>query len=47
VSQPRRVAFDTARDRPDLAPLRRVLLGMNALLKLARRGFGVVLPDVR
>jgi hypothetical protein len=30
VSQPWRVAFDTARDRTDLPPLRHVLLGMNA-----------------
>ena len=30
VSRPWRIAFDTARDRPDLPPLRHVLLGMNA-----------------
>jgi hypothetical protein len=30
VSQPWRITFDTARDRPDLPPLRHVLLGMNA-----------------
>jgi len=30
VSRPWRVAFDAARDRPDLPPLRHVLLGMNA-----------------
>jgi Family of unknown function (DUF5995) len=30
VSRPWRVAFDAARDRPDLSPLRHVLLGMNA-----------------
>jgi hypothetical protein len=30
VPLPWRVAFDTARDRPDLPPLRHVLLGMNA-----------------
>lgn len=30
VSAPWRVAFDAARDRPDLPPLRHVLLGMNA-----------------
>ncbi len=30
VSQPWRVAFDAARDRTDLPPLRHVLLGMNA-----------------
>jgi hypothetical protein len=30
VSKPWRVAFDAARDRPDLPPLRHVLLGMNA-----------------
>jgi hypothetical protein len=30
VSAPWRIAFDAARDRPDLPPLRHVLLGMNA-----------------
>ncbi|MDG6107801.1 hypothetical protein Daura_15435 [Dactylosporangium aurantiacum] len=30
VPRPWRIAFDTARDRPDLPPLRHVLLGMNA-----------------
>jgi hypothetical protein len=30
ISRPWRVAFDAARDRPDLPPLRHVLLGMNA-----------------
>ncbi len=30
VPRPWRVAFDTARDRPDLPPLRHVLLGLNA-----------------
>ena len=30
VARPWRVAFDAARDRPDLPPLRHVLLGMNA-----------------
>jgi hypothetical protein len=30
VSAPWRVAFDAARDRPDLAPVHHVLLGMNA-----------------
>jgi Family of unknown function (DUF5995) len=30
VPQPWRVAFDAARDRPDLPPVRHVLLGMNA-----------------
>ncbi|HEU4423005.1 MAG TPA: DUF5995 family protein [Pilimelia sp.] len=30
VPRPWRIAFDTARDRPDIPPLRHVLLGMNA-----------------
>ncbi len=30
VAQPWRIAFDTARSRPDLPPLRHVLLGLNA-----------------
>jgi hypothetical protein len=30
VPRPWRIAFDTARDRPELPPLRHVLLGMNA-----------------
>lgn len=30
VARPWRVAFDAARDRPDMAPLRHVLLGINA-----------------
>ncbi len=47
VSRPWRIAFDAARDRPDLPPLRHVLLGMNAHINydLPQALIAVISPD--
>jgi hypothetical protein len=46
VPRPWRIAFDTARARPDLPPLRHVLLGMNAHINfdLPQALLGVITP---
>jgi hypothetical protein len=47
VSRPWRIAFDTARERPDLPPLRHVLLGMNAHINydLPQALIAVITPE--
>jgi Family of unknown function (DUF5995) len=47
VPAPWRIAFDTARTRPDLPPLRHVLLGMNAHINydLPQALIAVISPD--